>query len=45
MNELLDVEGHNVKALYLRGKAYNHKEEILLAYQDFYLGLKLEPKN
>jgi hypothetical protein len=35
MSELIQAEPDNNKALYLRGKAYLHRGEILKAYCDF----------
>lgn len=35
MSEVLQVEENDTKALYLRGKAYIQKGELLLAYKDF----------
>lgn len=35
MTELISAEEANIKALYLRGKAYFHRNEILNAYTDF----------
>ena len=32
LSQIIDVEGCNMKALYLRGKAYLYLGEILLAY-------------
>jgi hypothetical protein len=45
MNELLDSEAQNFKALFLRGSAYYHLNEILLAYEDFIRAGDLEPGN
>lgn len=45
MNELLQIEPSNFKALYLRGKAYYHLNDILKAYQDYMRALELEPDN
>lgn len=45
MNELLDVEKNNVKALYLRGKAYFHKGQMKEAGKDFSRALKIDPSN
>ena len=43
MGELLLIEPYNVKALYLRGKAYNEKGLLDDAARDFEVALKLEP--
>jgi Flp pilus assembly protein TadD len=45
MNMLLDVEPLNIKALYLRGRAYYHLNEIESAYQDLIQAYDLEPQN
>ena len=41
MNELINAEETNAKALYLRGKAYFHRNEILKAYADYKTGLSV----
>jgi tetratricopeptide (TPR) repeat protein len=45
MDQLLEVENDNFKALFLRGKAYLKQGEVLLAYQDFSLALEIDPRN
>lgn len=45
MSEVIEVENDNVKALYLRGKAYLHKNEYSKAQADFKLALSIEPEN
>ena len=45
MNELLETETSNFKALFLRGSAYYHLNEIPLAYQDFLRAGDIEPGN
>lgn len=45
MTEVILIEPNNVKALYLRGKAYHHRNEYLKAYNDFKEGLKYEADN
>lgn len=45
MSEVIQVEENNVKALYLRGKAYIQRGELLLAYKDFQKASTLEPNN
>ena len=45
MNELLEIETSNFKALFLRGSAYYHLNEIPLAYQDFLRAGDIEPGN
>ena len=45
MNELLEIEPLNFKALFLRGSAYYHLNEIPIAYQDFLQAGDLEPSN
>lgn len=45
MKELIDIEGDNFKALFLRAKAYQHKNELQMAYLDFKKALKIDPNN
>eukprot|EP00347_Sterkiella_histriomuscorum_P018989 403343395 len=45
MSELIEAEESNLKALYLRGKAYYQRNEIMNAYTDFQTGLNVEPLN
>ena len=45
MSELIEAEESNLKALYLRGKAYYQRKEIMNAYTDFQTGLNVEPQN
>jgi tetratricopeptide (TPR) repeat protein len=43
MDELLEVESENMRALYLRGRAFYHKKEIPQAFRDFTRALELNP--
>ena len=45
MDELLEAELQNVKALYLRGKAYYQRGDQELAFKDFSTAIKVEPQN
>jgi len=45
MNELLELEPHNVKALFLRGKAYYFKKEFTDAYNDFLHAVQIDPND
>ena len=45
MNEILDSEPANIKALFLRGSAYYHQNEITPAYKDFLQAGEIEPGN
>lgn len=45
MDELLTIEKNNVKSLYLRGKAFYHKHDLLRACKDFGRSLQVDPEN
>jgi len=45
MNELLETEPSNFKALFLRGSAYYHLNEIPQAYHDFLRAGDIDPSN
>jgi tetratricopeptide (TPR) repeat protein len=45
MNELLETEPRNFKALFLRGSALFHLNEIPMAYQDFLHAGSIDPGN
>lgn len=45
MNELIEIEPLNLKALYLRGKAFYHLQDIVRAYRDFARALEVDPGN
>ena len=45
MNELLDTEPGNSKALFLRGQAFYNLQDIAQAYQNFLLAANIEPGN
>lgn len=43
MRELIELESDNHKALFLRAKAYQYKNELEKAYEDYKKALKIEP--
>lgn len=43
MDELLEIENTNMRAYYLRGRAFYHRKEIVSAYRDFTKALDLNP--
>jgi tetratricopeptide (TPR) repeat protein len=45
MNELVEIEPLNLKALYLRGKAFYHLQDLVRAYRDFARALEIDPGN
>jgi tetratricopeptide (TPR) repeat protein len=45
MKELIDLESDNYKALFLRAKAYQYKNELEKAQDDYKRALKIDPTN
>ena len=45
LQNLLEIEPKNTKALYIRGKSYLHLKQMDKAYDDFKAALLVEPQN